>query len=731
MSARASIRSLHELARLYDVQMAYYDFNSRRKTASVESLLAVLGAMGAPVATLDDVPSALRERRLEIWRRPLDPVVVGWEGAATTVALRLPGHMEDMSLIGSLELENGERERWEWKTRDLPVLRTEDIEGQRFVAKELPLQGVLPQGYHRLTVDIPGRPAETLIISSPVKAFSPGIEWESKTWGVFLPLYSLHTSQGQGSFSDLEALTDWVARLGGGVVATLPLLAAFLDEPFEPSPYSPASRLLWNEFYIDAKRAPEFEDCARVRDLLASQDFQQEAAALRQMPLVDYRRQMALKRRVLETLARRCFEDSSRLAELESFVRSAPVVEEYARFRAVGEGLRSSWSQWPEQLRNGAIRKGDYDEEARRYHMYVQWLAHQQMESLSQKANQEGSGLYLDLPLGVNSDGYDVWRNQDLFIKGTRVGAPPDLFFTRGQDWGFPPLHPERIRLEGYKHLRDVFRHHLRYAGVLRIDHVMGLHRLYWVPPEHDARYGAYVRYNAQEIYAILTLESHRQQCWIVGENLGTVPSYVNEAMSRHGLGRMYVALFQNSPDPKKALDPVPVNTVSSFSTHDLPSFAAFWEGADIEDRYEMGLMSAEEMSEQKKQLQKVKQALTEFLQQKGYLSVKGAKPSTEVRRMGNSSPGISVPGLDEMPASGQPAPVEVHAACMEYLSASRGHLILVNLEDLWQETQPQNVPATGPERPNWRRKARYSFEEFTQMPEVVDVLKEVDRLRK
>ncbi|MCI0437913.1 MAG: 4-alpha-glucanotransferase, partial [Chloroflexi bacterium] len=430
-----------------------------------------------------------------------------------------------------------------------------------------------------------------------------------------------------------------------------------------------------------------------------SGDFQRELAALNETPLVDYRGQMALKRRALAALSRYVGQ-SRRTEEFRRFLDVHPTVEDYARFRAAGEKQGKPWPQWPEHLRRGEFQPGDYDEDAFRYHSYAQWVAHEQMEALSRKASETGPGLYLDMPLGVNPDGYDVWRNQSLFVRGARVGAPPDGFFTLGQDWGFPPIHPERTREQKYQYLIEVFRRQLHVAGILRIDHVMGLHRLYWIPEGHDARAGTYVRYPADEIYAILTLESHRQQCRIVGENLGTVPSYVNTAMSRHGFGRMYVAQFETRPDPRKALDPVPASAVASFNTHDMPPFAAFWSGKYIESKREMGLIDENEAKRQLSEHRKITESLVEFLREEGCLQ-------------------------------GPASPEEVHAACMGYLSRSRASLVLVSLEDLWLEDRPQNVPGTGPERPNWRRRAVYAFEQFSVMPQVVDVLREVDRVRR
>jgi 4-alpha-glucanotransferase len=204
--------------------------------------------------------------------------------------------------------------------------------------------------------------------------------------------------------------------------------------------------------------------------------------------------------------------------------------------------------------------------------------------------------LYLDMPLGAHGDGYDVWRYRELFALGASGGAPPDPVFTQGQDWGFAPVHPQRSRERGHAYLRAYLRHHLRHAGMLRIDHVMGLHRLYWVPRGQPASQGAYVTYPAEEVYAMLSIESHRHQAVIVGEDLGTVPPEVSRSLKRHAVGGMFVAQYEFCLPPKPVLRPVPRNVVASLNTHDMPPFHAYWRGLDIEDRRALGLIKRSEL---------------------------------------------------------------------------------------------------------------------------------------
>jgi 4-alpha-glucanotransferase len=627
-------------------------------------------------------------------------VVIAWDGELPVIRVRLPSAAAEAILTGCLTLETGEQEKWEWHLTELPTLETAEVEGVRYVVKQLPLAARLPWGYHQFTLELPGRCEEALIISAPVKTYIPP---ESQLWGAFLPLYALHTrrSWGSGDFSDLKLMMSWVAEMGGQVVATLPLLPIFFEDDPSFSPYLPVSRIMWNELYLDVNKVPEWRRCPSAQALLASSSFQREIESQRKSPLVDYQKQMALKRQVLEELCRCLFtEPSERLYALHRFAKDQPVVEDYARFRATGEKQRISWWSWLQPLRDGTLNEGDYDEEVRRYHLYVQWLAHEQIRAFSEEARKKGLKLYLDLPLGVHPDGFDVWRERDLFALDASAGAPPDVVFTRGQNWNFPPLHPERVREQHYKYVIAYLRHHLEHGGILRIDHVMGFHRLFWIPNGLDASRGVYVRYHADELYAILALESHRHQVVIVGEDLGTVPPEVRPAMRRHGLQRMYVLQYEVVTNRQRALRPVPRNSVASLNTHDMFPFAAFWEGFDIKELGDLGLLDRLEAQGRIRVRQAVKESLVTFLRDRGW---------------------INEPAVDTS---------AIFKACLSFLSASQTRVLLLNLEDLWRETRPQNIPGTRKEHPNWRRKAHYSLEELCQMPQVIDTLRMIDYLR-
>jgi len=690
--------SLRALARLYGIQTTYRNMRWELEGARPESILAVLRALGAPVATLGDIPAALLERRRALWSAPLEPVIVAWDGAGA-LDVRLEASRADGILSMTVTLEDGDERLW---TDDLslhPVRSGAEADGTRYVSKRIAFPESLPHGYHQLTVEAGGARGEARVIAAPVRAHGLG---ERRHWGVFLPLHALRSDRnwGAGDFTDLAALQSWTASLGGALVGTLPLLASFLDEPCDYGPYTPASRLFWNEFFLDVERAPEFEASESAREVFESEGVQQEIADLHAADRVDYRRLMAVKRRVLEEMVRRLFSSpSTRLEKLLRYIAKHPRVEDYARFRAAQERFGSLWSDWPERPRSGVLYPGDYDAKASRYHAYAQWLADEQVGAVAETAERSGLGLYLDLPLGVHRGSYDVWRERQSFVLDASGGAPPDPMFTSGQDWGVSPLHPEQSRRNGYRYVLAYLRHHMHHAGAVRIDHVMGLHRLFWIPKGMGAADGVYVRTPAHELYAIVCLESHRHRCAVVGENLGTVPWTVESMLQKHGIHRMYVMQYALAPDPHGSPQPVADDTVASLNTHDMVPFEGFRRGLDIDARRELGLLNDDEARGETEGREALVRSLTAFLEREGLLA----------------------PGAD---------PRALLRATLLHLARSPARIMLVNLEDLWLETRPQNVPGTWQERPNWTEKARLSFEAILENADIVEMLREIDRMR-
>ncbi|MGE5218759.1 MAG: 4-alpha-glucanotransferase [Chloroflexota bacterium] len=687
---------LHRLARFYHIQSEYRDGLGQLRQAPPDAILSALKSLDAPLHSLDDVVDALRQRRLEIWQGAIEPVTVAWQHQPLIIPLRLPSRLAQASAAYEIEIEGGAR--LHGRCKDIgdrkPCFR--EVEGIGFVVRRLLLRRPLPPGYHRLRLRLDDLRLESALFSAPLQAYAPG-QAPGKRWGLFCPLYALRsaTNWGAGDFSDLAALASFTGALNGNAIGALPMLAGFLDEPFNPSPYAPVSRLFWNEFYLNVTRIPEFTECSAAQALVQADAFVAELTRLRAASLVDYRSVMALKRRVIEAMLDFMMTRSSaRRDSFESFIANHPNLQDYAAFRAKVERERRSWQHWDRNARDGVLGPDSGDERVKRYHLYAQWLCEDQTGWLHNEAKLNGAKLYFDFPLGVNRDGYDVWRQRKLFALGASAGAPPDGLFVKGQNWGFPPFHPEAIQQDRYRYYIACLRHHMTHAAMLRIDHVMGMHRAFWVPEGFSAAEGLYVHHRAEEFYAILSLESHRHQVEIVGENLGTVPEYVNHALLRHRFLGMHVSQFGVSADPQCALDTAPMNTVTSLNTHDTATFMGFWTGGEIDDRLALGLIDREQAEHEQRYRAAQRDALEKFLR------------GRELLEDGRSDPEAILKGW------------------LTFLAGSEAEFLLVNLEDLWLEAAPQNVPGTWQERPNWQRKARCSLDELRALPQLAEFLK-------
>ncbi len=463
-------REFNALVRDCNVQAVYADVTGRRRRASVDALLSLLQSLGIEINEPGQAAEILRLRRHERSLRGVEPVHLAWDGKPRPVVITLAAEFGGGTIDYHVEC-GPQPVEGSVKFDSLPVDAESGSRSSDFVSRKLALPGELAWGYHTLSLTADGRNYKSLIISAPRKAFVREDAEAStnethrangqairrrRAWGAFLPLYALRTTRdwGVGGFSDLAELMEWVGGLGGTDVGTLPLLAAFLDEPLEISPYRPVSRLFWNELFVDVEVIPELQDCRECRHLIASDGFRRRVEMQRNSELVDYREVMRLKRDVLEPLSAKFFQERpGRFGDFQRFVRENPAVEDYARFRAVCERQRDSWPSWPGRMKDGDVDNGDYDPLAANYHLYVQWIAHEQVAALDKRGTGGASGthadgckLYLDLPIGVDPRGYDVWRHRELFAVGASVGSPPDVVFPKGQDWGLPPMVPERIR---------------------------------------------------------------------------------------------------------------------------------------------------------------------------------------------------------------------------------------------------------------------------------------------
>ena len=629
------LKALRALAKALGVYTRYTDGLGRRVIVAPETLVRVCGAVGAPVARPGDAAEALRAHRAAAKITRVPPVVVAWNGVLPAVNV-------------------GDTARAELRLEDGRVLHL----GRRGGSLRAPRR--LPSGYHQLAVEASSTRETSTVISAPVQAWRrPGTR---KSWGVGTELAALRSkrSRSLGDLKDLESLCRWVKAKGGDLVTVLPLAPTFNTEWPEPSPYSGVSRLFWSELILDlgeghrATAAPATLDVARA-------DAEVRAALMAQT------------------------------VPIPSPVD--PELLRYARFRGAQARLGRNWRAWPAAARAGTPQPGHVDAGEERFHLVAQTLVRRQLRDLRARLEKDGMRLGLDLAVGVHSDGYDPWSRQTLFGDGMSVGAPPDLGFPSGQDWGFSPVLPEASRREGHRYLAASIANQAGLAGVLRVDHIMAWTRLYWIPHGFALDQGTYVSYPAEELFAVLTLESHRGRCEIVGENLGNVPREIYEALPRHRIRGMYLAQFQASTDPK--VSPPTAADMALVGTHDTPTFAGWLAGADIGERVRYGLLAERAVPAVRKE----RATATERL----------------ARRLGQS--------VDE--------PRALLARVLEWLGRSRSPLFVPWLEDLWLEETGVNLPGTrSSDRPNWQRPMRLLLDEIFTDPEVDELIRRLDRAR-
>ncbi|MCU1457220.1 MAG: 4-alpha-glucanotransferase [Actinomycetia bacterium] len=659
MSERPAPPELRGLADELGVATTYETVDGVEHAAPVETIVAAARAMGVAIDSVEDAPAAYRDLMQARATRRLEPVIVGRPGTPVTL---------DPGTAGSLhvDVENGEQQVH--RVTDGPVRI-----------------GALPVGIHQLRFEPldRSRPETATVIVAPASAYRPQPE-DSRRWGVFAPAYALHDgSTGPvGGLRELSRLADITLDRGGRIVGTLPLLATFLgagDEPYDPSPYSPVSRRFWNELYLDPRALPELDP----------DDLQSVLAEPASGALVDPRAGAARLRPALEAAATRVdAQDSARRRSLRAYLAADPQVGEYARFRARLEGT------------------GDAGV---RYHQYAQWATNEAVGAFADRLATRGGALYLDLPVGTNRSGFDVASDPTSFVSGMSVGAPPDSFFADGQNWGFPPLDPHGLRATAFASLRATLEHHLRFSRVLRIDHVMGLHRLFWIPEGESATAGTYVSYPSDEIYALLAVLSHRYGSMIVGENLGTVPASVNEALQRNGIDRMRVFELDVYADDDDPLVRPEAETLSSLNTHDTPTFAAFWRGTDIDARVEVGHTDEAGAAEERAQRAALRSSIVDALVDRRLLAPRGP---------------------DDDPAD-ESTERSVFDAVLGFTAASDADIVLITLEDLWGETRAQNIPGTGAEVPNWRRRTARSLDDVAADAGILARLEAIDRSRR
>ncbi|MGC1411289.1 MAG: 4-alpha-glucanotransferase [Acetobacteraceae bacterium] len=574
-----------------------------------------------------------------------------------------------------------------------------------FVRVRLPLPMELHDGYHRVTLAIAGAETATTLVVAPPAAFIPDwVERGERQWGIACPLFSLWSdaSWGIGDFSDLTSFARIARAMGASVVGLNPLHALLPGEMSDPSPYLPSSRLFLNPAYIDVTKVPTSIDHQDRAGLDLDPRFAARIAQAQSTTLVDYPLVCQLKQEALEAVFRSSKRDDASAtasAGLLAFRKQhGRLLERFAVFSALQEQFGAiPWHQWPADLRTpeaaGIARFVEQHVQRIEYHAWMQWIADRQLANAAAAsgAGNGASGLYLDLAVGVSANGADAWADSDTYVTGASIGAPPDAFNLAGQDWGTPPPNPLTLRADAYAPFIAALRANMRHAQVLRIDHVMGLQRLYWVPSGQSAQSGAYVRYPLDDMLGILALESHRNRCMVIGEDLGTLPEGFRDRMAAAKVLSYRLSMFERYPDGLfRRPVTYPQLAVATFGTHDLPTIRSWWEGQDIEVRRTLGLITEAEAGREAHGRQADRLLLLAALRDQQLVA-----PDL-----------LPHENLDELTM-----------AIQRFVARTPSALMIANLTDLLSEAAQINVPGTVTECPNWRHRSCSPVAELATNP--------------
>jgi 4-alpha-glucanotransferase len=718
MTSSTTTSPLRTLADRVGIIAEYRDQTGKETRAtSDETRVALLAAMGIDASSESAARRALDEMDESARATLLSPVrVLPLDSSpdSVDVELQLPGGTSAVDWTIELTTENGEK-----KTANGRAVPDEDGRARA----TLPWRPEL--GYHRLRATVSGRgeSAEQSLIVVPPHCLTPReILGDRKAFGLTANLYSVRSAKnwGIGDLGDLAKLMRWAGEIGAAFVGVNPL-HALRNRDGDISPYSPISRLFRNPLYIDVEAVPGFAQSSSVHEIVANAQFRDELARLRKSGRVEYERVMALKRPILRALHFSHLRGPrTRNPDWVQWLESqGEALESFATFAALSEHIgrdgssSGKWHEWPDEYRDPrspAVQQfRRAHEEEIDFHRWLQFVIDQQIAAAAAtgRSARLAIGLYQDLAIGTSPNGADVWANPGLFVSGASIGAPPDPYSSTGQNWGLPPIDPRVLRDRGYTYWIQLVRSSLRHGGALRIDHVMGLFRQFWIPEGRSGTDGAYVGFPSEDLLGILALESTRARALVVGEDLGTVPDDVPPAMRRWHLLSSKVLYFERHDKAFKPAASYDAESLATANTHDMPTLEGFWRARDVDIRRSVGLIgSDQDAAKERASRDAEKSALLDRLIADGLLSPE------EGDELGKREPS---------PATRAALRGAVH----QFLCRTPAALVGFSLDDIVGEAEPVNVPGVGADKfASWSRRLSMPIEQLTTDPMVAATLR-------
>ncbi|MDP5459061.1 4-alpha-glucanotransferase [Alishewanella sp. SMS8] len=711
------MEQLQQLADLAGLQQSYVHANGHPVTIAPEVQQAILNAMGFNLSNEQVIAEQVQQAIASRWQEPIAPVTVVTQGQPLQVRLQLDAQYASSLWQWQLNLEEGEVRQGEISLQPKDIIEQAVLAEQKMLAFMLQLPDDLPLGYHQLQLSDGHQHWQQQVIVSPSRCFQlHDSAILHKTMGPAIQLYAIRSARnwGIGDFLDLKNMVAPLAALGNDFIGLNPLHALYPMLPQDCSPYSPNSRLWLNTQYVALEHSAEFQHCSAAQQLVASAEFQQQLAACRAASDVDYAQVAALKAPVAKLLyqtfkTQELAKQSARAQAFQQFVQQGGAsLKQTALFKVLQGTLfwqdhaMAAWQNFPPEYQNpqsDAVQQFA-QEHAEQIHqqLYLQWLAQQQLAEVKAECQKQGMaiGLYCDVAVGTSRSSAESWAAPEDFLLDLSVGAPPDIMAPKGQNWGLLAYNPHTLRQKAYQPFIELIRANMRNAGALRLDHVMALLRLWCCPLGADATAGAYIGMPATALFAILALESQRNHCVVIGEDLGTVPVAISELMQRYQVLSYRVFMLEQKHGSYDYRDQTyPARALATVTTHDMPTLIGYWQEHDLALRHKLDLFPSAEVAANLQQLRKDEKQL---LQQQLQLH--------------------------------EPDAAALVTACHLYAAATPAQLFAYQLEDLVLLDTPVNIPGTSTEYPNWRRKLPSNIEDILAQADVQQLLLKIKQAR-
>jgi 4-alpha-glucanotransferase len=704
---------LDQLVEYRGIESNYHDAWGRPTSIEPATKSKLLSAMGYPVDEPDLLLKQVQDSSNQTWLSVLNPVQVLRIEEHLKIVVRLPIELVTDDYVAKVSTELGDVFEHPFVPIDgqlANVAHIEDIEFQEYLI-DIPMQ--LPLGYHTLSIVIDDDVLGSMrLIIAPSSCFKPKVLTEGKkVWGLSIQLYCLRSDHnwGIGDFSDLSFLVEKLAKQGAQFVGLNPIHALYPSNADACSPYGPSSRRWLNFIYIDVTSLDGYQQDS-TQAIVNDVSFQQQLQNARAADLVDYQLVTKLKLNALEKVFE--YQNSQYLSKntrlnkvFKAFVADGgDSLQTLAVYDALQESLAAQqkpFSGWPvfptefSDFHNPAVKTFTKKHAKRvKFFLWLQWQAALQLEMANQVAQKSNMliGLYRDLAVGVSEGSAEIWGNKELYCTEASVGAPPDILGPLGQNWGLPPMDPEKLFEQQYQPIIEMFDANMRATGALRIDHVMALLRLWWVVKGDDAKKGGYVYYPVDDLLAILALESHRHQSLVIGEDLGTVPDEIRAKLADNGVYSYRVFFFEQAPDGGFfSPSHYPEQSMCTLTTHDMPTLAGYWHCDDLTLGKELGIYPAEDiLSALYASRHQNKQSILDTLH--GHHSV-------------NDEVGRDVHNVSMCKA--------LNFGMQLHMASGSSALLSLQLEDWLEMDKPVNIPGTFNEYPNWRRKLTRNLQDI------------------